>query len=52
MEKHIVEENGLSYTLGEDGLYYLDLVLPENTNCMVECVRSTSRSIERRIMRT
>ena len=22
MEKHIMGENGISYTLGEDGLYY------------------------------
>lgn len=29
MQKHIVEENGISYTLGEDGLYYPDLRLPE-----------------------
>lgn len=32
MEKHIVEVNGLSYTLEEDGLYYPDLKLPEDTN--------------------
>ena len=24
-------ENGISYTLGEDSLYYLDLYLPEET---------------------
>lgn len=29
MEKHIVGENGISYTLGADGLYYPDLKLPE-----------------------
>lgn len=30
MEKHIYDEtNGLHYTLGEDGYYYSDLVLPE-----------------------
>lgn len=29
MKKHIVGENGISYTLGEDGLYYPDLVLLE-----------------------
>ena len=29
MEKHIMGENGISYTLGEDSLYYLDLYLPE-----------------------
>lgn len=29
MKKHIVGENGISYTLGEDGLYYPDLKLPE-----------------------
>ncbi len=31
MKKHIVGENGLSYTLGADGLYYPDLILPEDT---------------------
>ena len=31
MEKHIMGENGISYTLGEDGLYYTDLYLPEET---------------------
>ena len=31
MEKHIMGENGLSYTLEEDGLYYPDLYLPEGT---------------------
>ena len=35
MKKHIVEENGLSYTLGEDGLYYPDLKLPEDTKYSV-----------------
>jgi hypothetical protein len=30
MEKHIYDENnGLHYTLGEDGLYYPDLALPQ-----------------------
>lgn len=29
MKKHIVGENGISYTLGEDGVYYPDLKLPE-----------------------
>lgn len=32
LEKHIVGENGISYTLGEDGLYYPDLRLPEGTH--------------------
>lgn len=32
MKKHIVGENGLGYALGEDGMYYPDLTLPENTN--------------------
>jgi len=32
MKKHIVGENGISYTLGEDGLYYPDLVLSEETD--------------------
>ena len=31
LEKHIVGENGISYTLGEDGLYYPDFKLPEGT---------------------
>lgn len=31
MEKHIMGENGISYTLGENGLYYPDLYLPEET---------------------
>ena len=31
MEKHIMGENGINYTLGEDGLYYPDLYLPEET---------------------
>ena len=31
MEKHIMGENGISYTLGKDGLYYPDLYLPEET---------------------
>lgn len=29
--KHIMGENGISYTLGADGLYYPDLYLPEET---------------------
>lgn len=32
MKKHIVGEKGISYTLGEDGLYYPDLKLPEGTD--------------------
>ena len=31
MEKHIIEENGIGYTLESDGLYYPDLQLPEDT---------------------
>ena len=31
MEKHIMGENGISYTLGEYGLYYPDLYLSEET---------------------
>ena len=31
MEKHIMGENGISYTLGEDDLYYPDLYLPGET---------------------
>lgn len=29
LRKHIIGENGIRYTLGEDGLYYPDLYLPE-----------------------
>jgi hypothetical protein len=29
MKKHIIGENGISYTLGADGMYYPDLSLPE-----------------------
>ncbi len=32
MEKHIIIENGIGYTLREDGLYYPDLQLPEDTH--------------------
>lgn len=32
LEKHIVGENGIGYTLGEDGLYYPDLELSEGTH--------------------
>lgn len=35
MEKHIMGENGISYTLGKDGLYYPDLYLPEETECPI-----------------
>lgn len=32
LEKHIVGENGIGYTLGEDGFYYPDLKLPAGTH--------------------
>jgi hypothetical protein len=32
LEKRIVGENGIGYTLGADGLYYPDLKLPEGTH--------------------
>ena len=32
MEKHIIGEKGIGYTLGTDGLYYPDLELPEGTH--------------------
>ena len=32
LEKHVVGENGISYTLDADGLYYPDLKLPEGTH--------------------
>lgn len=35
MKKHIVGGNGISYTLGEDGLYYPDLMLSEGTDYLL-----------------
>lgn len=35
MRKHIIGENGISYTLGKDGMYYPDLKLPEGTNYQI-----------------
>lgn len=35
MEKHIVGENGISYTLRADGLYYPDLMLPKETDYQI-----------------
>ena len=35
MEKHIIGENGIGYTLGADGLYYPDLEWPEGTHCEI-----------------
>ena len=32
MENHIIGENGIGYTLGEDGLYCPDLELLEGTH--------------------
>ena len=32
MKKNIIGENGISYTLGEDGLYYPDWQIPEGTH--------------------
>lgn len=32
MIKHIIGENGISYTKGTDGIYYPDLKLPEGEN--------------------
>lgn len=32
MEKHVIGENGISYTKGTDGIYYPDLKLPEGEN--------------------
>lgn len=32
MEKYIIGENGISYTLGADGLYYPDLRLSQGTD--------------------
>ena len=36
MEKHIMGENGISYSLGEDGLYYPDLYLPGRRGIQLE----------------
>ena len=48
MEKHIMGENGISYTLGEDGLYYPDLYLPEETEYLIdeECNQMMDRLVE------
>lgn len=35
MKKHIVGENGTSYTLEKDGLYYPNLELPEGTDYLI-----------------
>lgn len=35
LEKHIVGENGIGYTLGKDDLYYPDLKLPERTHYQI-----------------
>lgn len=35
MQKHIIGENRISYTLGEDGMYYPNLILPEGTNYLI-----------------
>ena len=32
MEKHIIVQNEISYTLGADGLYYPDFQLPKGTH--------------------
>ena len=35
MKKHIIGENGIGYTLSEDGLYYPCLKLQEGTDCPI-----------------
>ena len=35
MKKHIIGENGISYTLVEDGLYYPELYLPEEIGYLI-----------------
>lgn len=36
MKKHIYDEkNGLQYTLGDDGMYYPDIVLEEQEDCQI-----------------
>ncbi|MFI3213559.1 MAG: TnpV protein [Eubacteriales bacterium] len=35
MEKHIIGENGIGYTLGEDGIYYPNLSIPEGTHYVI-----------------
>lgn len=39
MEKHIIGKNGIGYTLGEDGLYYPDLELPEGKHYEIDRYR-------------
>ena len=31
----VIVENGITYVLGEDDIYYPDLQLPEGTNCNI-----------------
>ena len=47
LRKHIIGENGISYTLGEDGLYYPDLRLPEGTHYEIGRRTDASRVSER-----
>ena len=55
LRKHIIGENGISYTLGEDGLYYsalyLELLLDGNLNEYLhqtdeECYQMMERLVE------
>ena len=44
MEKHIIGENGISYTLGADGLYYPDLQLPEGTRYEISGAKTVPKN--------
>ena len=41
MEKHIIGENGIGYTLGEDGMYYPDFIqCYERLELLVELMKA------------
>ena len=45
LRKHIIGENGISYTLGEDGLYYPDIRLPEYGQMRAEYLKEYHRAL-------
>ena len=45
MEKHIMGENGISYTLGEDGLYYPDCTFRRIRSIRLESMECYERRI-------
>ncbi len=49
LRKHIIGENGISYTLGEDGLYYPDIRLPEETHYENRQIRTDASRVSERV---